>query len=107
VEGNLTGIKSDVLALGKAMKLPNTGLATLNDNRRCLLREIFFDNKDHPLALNIGEYVAVQFYNKRIGEWDVWVYEASKYYRDSKDALKKIQKLHEPIVKDYLGNKET
>ena len=89
------------------MKLPNTGLATLNDNRRCLLRQVFFDNKDHPLAINLGDFVAVQFYNKRIGEWDVWVYEASKYYRDAKDAQAKIQKLKKPIVNTSTSNEET
>lgn len=89
------------------MKLPNTGLATLNDNRRCLLRQVFFDNKDHPLAINLGDFVAVQFYNKRIGEWDVWVYEANKYYRDAKDAMAKIQKLKKPIVNTSTSNEET
>ena len=89
------------------MKLPNTGLAALNDNRRCLLREIFFENKNHPLALNLGPYVAVQFYNKRIGEWDIWVYEASKYYRDAKDALAKIEKLKKSIVNNTTKSKET
>jgi len=89
------------------MKLPNTGLATLNDNRRCLLRQVFFDNKGHPLAINLGDFVAVQFYNKRIGEWDVWVYEANKYYRDAKDAMAKIQKLKKPIVINSTSNEET
>ncbi len=47
------------------MKLPNTGLATLNDNKRALLRELFFESKEYPLAVDLGSYVAVQFYNNK------------------------------------------
>ncbi len=89
------------------MKLPNTGLATLNDNKRALLRELFFESKEYPLAVDLGNYVAVQFYNKRIGEWDVWIYEAKKYYRDANDVKNKITKLIKPIVINKTKDKET
>ena len=83
------------------MQRLNTGLATLNDNRRSLLRELIFENATHPCACDLGKHVAVQFYNKRIADWDVWVYDSKNYYKSKADVLSKIDSRKQPIeIKD-------
>jgi len=89
------------------MERLNTGLATLNDNRRSLLRELIFDNADYPCACDLGKYIAVQFYNKRIVDWDVWVYASKNYYKNKEDVISKIATRRQPIEINSSRKMET